>query len=52
MRSKHRNAEHKEDPQTAAKQVERRERSLDEALEASFPASDPPAALAPHYSGQ
>jgi hypothetical protein len=29
-------------------EIERRERSLDEALKETFPASDPPAALAPH----
>jgi hypothetical protein len=41
-----------DDPQTAATRIERRERSLDEALDASFPASDPPAALAPHSAGK
>jgi len=31
-------------------EIERRERSLDDALRGTFPASDPPAALAPHSS--
>ena len=39
-----------EDPQIQANRIERRERSLDDALEGSFPASDPPAAIAPHRS--
>ena len=32
-----------------AEEIDRRERSLDEALKGTFPASDPPAALAPHH---
>jgi hypothetical protein len=32
--------------------VKRREQSLDDALQATFPASDPPAALAPHGSSK
>jgi hypothetical protein len=36
------------EPLTEAERVRRREQSLDQALEATFPASDPPAALAPH----
>lgn len=35
-------------PATEAEKISRREQSLDDALEGSFPASDPPAALAPH----
>jgi hypothetical protein len=31
-----------------AEEVGRRERALDDALKDSFPASDPPAAVAPH----
>jgi hypothetical protein len=50
MARKQQNAERNEDRQIAAMRIKRRERSLDEALEASFPASDPPAALAPHSS--
>jgi hypothetical protein len=38
----------KPERQTEVEKIMRRERSLDDALEASFPASDPPAALAPH----
>jgi hypothetical protein len=30
--------------------IDRRERSLDDALKGSFPASDPPAAISPHSS--
>jgi hypothetical protein len=41
------NAPVKIDPLTEAERVKRREQSLDEALQASFPASDPPAAVAP-----
>jgi hypothetical protein len=37
------------DPQIEAEKVRRREQSLDDALKGTFPASDPPAALAPHY---
>ena len=37
-------------PKTDAEEIERREKSLDEALKASFPASDPPAIIAPHSS--
>ena len=40
----------KVDQQTEADRVMRREKSLDDALEDSFPASDPPAALVPHGS--
>jgi hypothetical protein len=36
------------DDPDAAEKIDRRERSLDDALKGSFPASDPPAALAPH----
>ena len=36
------------DPQAEAEEIDRREQSLDDALKGSFPASDPPAALAPH----
>lgn len=50
MSRKQQNAAHNEDAQTAARRINRREQSLDEALEASFPASDPPAVLAPHSS--
>jgi hypothetical protein len=34
---------------TKEDEIERREQSLDDALKGSFPASDPPAALAPHH---
>jgi hypothetical protein len=37
------------DPQIEAEKIRRREQSLDDALRGTFPASDPPAALAPHY---
>ena len=37
------------DDPDAAEKIDRRERSLDDALKGSFPASDPPAALAPHH---
>jgi len=37
---------------TEAEEIDRRERSLDDALMGTFPASDPPAALAPHNSEQ
>jgi hypothetical protein len=50
MARKQQNDERENDPQTAAMKINRRERSLDEALKASFPASDPPAAVAPHSS--
>jgi hypothetical protein len=33
-----------------AETIEHREQSLDDALKGTFPASDPPAALAPHSS--
>lgn len=33
---------------TEAEEIDRREQSLDDALRGTFPASDPPAALAPH----
>jgi hypothetical protein len=50
MTLKQRNAARSEDPQAAEMKIHRREQSLDEALDASFPASDPPAAVAPHSS--
>jgi hypothetical protein len=50
MARKQQNAEPNEDPQTVAMKINRRERLLDAALDASFPASDPPAVLAPHSS--
>jgi hypothetical protein len=37
-------------PQAETEEIDRREQSLDDALKESFPASDPPAALAPHCS--
>ncbi len=37
-------------PETEDEKIKRREKSLDDALKGSFPASDPPAALAPHCS--
>ena len=36
------------DNRNDAEEIARRERSLDDALKGTFPASDPPAALAPH----
>jgi len=36
------------DTHAEAEEIERREQSLDAALKDTFPASDPPAALAPH----
>jgi len=33
---------------TDDQEIEHRERALDDALKGSFPASDPPAAVAPH----
>ena len=50
MRRKQQNVARNADPNAAAMKINRREESLDEALEASFPASDTPAALAPHSS--
>jgi len=41
-------AAHRNDPQTEAEKINRREKSLDDALNDSFPASDTPSALAPH----
>ena len=35
-----------------AEAIRRREKALDDALESTFPASDPPAALAPHSPRQ
>lgn len=37
-------------PTVDEERIDRREKSLDDALEGTFPASDPPAALAPHSS--
>lgn len=37
-------------PRTEEEKIDHREQSLDDALEATFPASDPPSALAPHCS--
>ena len=42
----------KPDAKAEAEKIERRERLLDEALQGTFPASDPPAVLAPHSSNQ
>jgi hypothetical protein len=45
---------HQEDPlkvdASESAKIDRREQSLDDALKGTFPASDPPAALAPHSS--
>jgi hypothetical protein len=48
MKRKHQNAQRSVDPQTEAERIDRREQSLDDALDGTFPASDPPAALTPH----
>ena len=50
MARKQQNLARNLDPQIEAEQIRRREQSLDDALKATFPASDPPAALAPHSS--
>jgi hypothetical protein len=42
------NSKRQSDSEAAADKINRRERSLDEALNESFPASDPPAAITPH----
>lgn len=42
--------ERQSESEAAAAEIDRRERSLDDALMGSFPASDPPAAIAPHSS--
>ena len=50
MRNKLQNVLRNVDRETEAEKVNRREQSLDEALKGTFPANDPPAALAPHSS--
>jgi hypothetical protein len=48
IRRKQQKVPRKFDPQSEAEKIDRREQSLDDALRGTFPASDPPAALAPH----
>jgi hypothetical protein len=50
MERKRPNASPRRLPLTDTSEIERREQSLDEALKGTFPASDPPSALAPHRS--
>ncbi len=50
MNPKKQNVSRTADPQIDVERVKRREQSLDDALRGTFPASDPPAALAPHSS--
>jgi hypothetical protein len=50
MRRKQQNAPRDLDDSSKPDKIQRREQALDDALKGTFPASDPPAALAPHHS--